>query len=439
VRDNEIWNFPGTNEIFSALKLSYSQMPSDLKKCFARLSLYPKGHSFDSFHVTSLWRALGVLPAPNRNQNQVLKYSANHYLFELLSISFLQDLVHQLALSVARNCLLEYSQHLSFAKNLQLDEFPIHKFEHVKSILFPTAGVGANSRAFLDSCMSSCKQLRFLDLSDSTYETLPQSIGKLKHLKYLSLENNRKIKRLPDSICKLVMLEMLILGGCTEIETLPKGLRKLISLQHLEITTKQCVLPENDIAKLSSLQTLRIEFCNNLEALFGGIKLSAVKVLCVTNCRNLKSLPLDMEHFPALETLLVDNCDILEFSEGHEDQTSNMKLKVLTIISLPQLVTLPLWLQGSVNTLQYLSISSCSNLVALPQWLSGMNYLKTLCITGCPNIMSLPNDIHCIPTLERFEIDGCPEPHRRSQLEVGESSRTHNAIDEPHEIEEDLE
>jgi Leucine-rich repeat (LRR) protein len=154
------------------------------------------------------------------------------------------------------------------------------------------------------------------------------------------------------------MLEMLILCGCTEIETLPKGLIKLISLQHLEITTKQCVLPENDIAKLSSLQTLRIEFCNNLEALFGGIKLSAVKVLCVTNCRNLKSLPLDMEHFPALETLLVDNCDILEFSEGHEDQTSNMKLKVLTIISLPQLVTLPLWLQGSVNTLQYLSISS---------------------------------------------------------------------------------
>jgi hypothetical protein len=146
-----------------------------------------------------------------------------------------------------------------------------------------------------------------------------------------------------------------------------------------------------------------------------------------------------MEHFPALETLLVDNCDILEFSEGHEDQTSNMKLKVLTIVSLPQLVTLPHWLQGSVNTLQYLSISSCSNLVALPQWLSGMNYLKTLCITGCPNIMSLPNDIHCIPTLERFEIDGCPEPHRRSQLEVGESSRTHNAIDEPHEIEEDLE
>ncbi|XP_045793327.1 putative disease resistance protein RGA1 [Trifolium pratense] len=463
VRDNEIWNLPGTDEILSALKLSYAQMPSDMKKCFATLSLYPRGHTFDSFHVTSLWRALGLLPAPNGNQNQTLKYSANHYLYELLSISFLQDfvdygigfafkiddLVHELASSVARDCLLAYhpnhfmldnAQHLSFPENLLLDVFPIEKFKYVKSILFPTAGVGPNSRDFLNACTSIYKHLRFLDLSDSMYETLPRSIGNLKHLRYLSLENNRNIKKLPDSICNLLMLEMLILSGCTELETLPKGLKNLISLQQLEITTKQCVLPEDEIANLSSLQTLRIEFCSNLESLFGGIKkLPVLRVLCVANCRSLKTLPLDIEHFPALETLLVDNCDLLEFPEGHEDQNSSMRLKVVTIVSLDQLVTLPLWLRGSVNTLQYLSISSCNNLVALPQWLSGMNYLKTLCITGCPNVMSLPNDIHCLPSLERFEIDGYPELHRKSQLEVGESSRTPNGIDEPDEIEEDLE
>jgi Leucine-rich repeat (LRR) protein len=124
---------------------------------------------------------------------------------------------------------------------------------------------------------------------------------------------------------------MLILSGCTELETLPKGLGKLINLQHLEITTKQCILPEDEIANLSSLQTLRIEFCNNLEALFGRIKLSALKALCVTNCMNIKCLSLDIEHFPELETLLVDNCEILEFSEGHEGQNSNMRLRVVTI------------------------------------------------------------------------------------------------------------
>ncbi|CAJ2671450.1 unnamed protein product [Trifolium pratense] len=365
-------------------------MPSDMKKCFATMSLYPKDRAFDSFHVTSLWRALGLLPAPNRNQNQTLKYIANHYLFELLSISFLQDfvdygigfafkihdLVHDLARSVVRDCLpvyyanqvsLDRTQHLSFPENLLLDEFPIEKFKYVKSILFPTAEVGPNSRALLNAFTSIYKHMRFFDLSDSTYVTLPRSIGNLKHLRYLSLENNRNIKNLPDSICNLLMLELLILSGCTELEALPKGLKNLISLQHLEITTKQCVLPEDDIANLSSLQTLRIEFCNNLPAL---------KVLCIVNCINLKSLPPDIKHVPALETLLVDHCDILEFSEGHEGQNSNMRLKVLTIVSIPQLITLPHWLRGSVNSLQYLSISSCNNLVAVPQWLSSMNILS---------------------------------------------------------------
>jgi hypothetical protein len=54
VRDNEIWNLSGTDEILFALKLSYAQMPSDMKKCFVTLSLYPTGHTFDSFLVTSL-------------------------------------------------------------------------------------------------------------------------------------------------------------------------------------------------------------------------------------------------------------------------------------------------------------------------------------------------------------------------------------------------
>jgi hypothetical protein len=269
IRDNQIWNgyiwnAEDTGNILHALKLSYYQMPCYLKECFALFSLYPQGHAFDSFDITSLWRAHGLLPPPIINQT--LKYSANQFLFELLSISFLQDFIdygigftfkmHDLVHSCAvRIALLEcklltdsieerhkvFVRHLSFPENKGLDKFPIRRFKKLRTILFPITGIGANSDAFLDACTSSCKQLRFLDLSDSTYEALPQSIGKLKHLKYLSLENNRKIKRLPDSICKLLMLEMLILTGCTELETLPKGLRKLISLQQLEITRKQCV------------------------------------------------------------------------------------------------------------------------------------------------------------------------------------------------------
>jgi len=403
VRDNEIWNsMKSESGMFAALKLSFDQMPSNLRRCFALFNLYPCGHAFDSFDVTSLWGALGFLPSPNRNQ--ILKHGANQYLCELFSRSFLQDfvdygigfgfkihdLVHDIARYLGRDSIMvrypfvfrpeeRYVQHLSFPENVEVENFPIHKFVSVRTILFPTSGVGANSEVFLLKCTSRCKRLRFLDLSDSMYEALPPYIGKLKHLRYLSLENNNNLKRLPDSLCNLLKLEVLILSGCSELLTLPNGLRKLISLQHLEITTKLRVLPEDEIANLSSLRILRIEFCNNVESLFEGIKLPTLKVLCIANCQSLKSLPLDIEHFPELETLLVDNCDVLEFSKEHNNQNSNLRLKIVNFISLPQLVTLPHWLQGSVDTLQYLLISSCNNLVGLPKWLSAMNGLKTLC------------------------------------------------------------
>ncbi|KHN26316.1 Putative disease resistance protein RGA1 [Glycine soja] len=350
----------------------------------------------------------------------------------------IHDLVHDIARYLGRDSIMvrypfvfrpeeRYVQHLSFPENVEVENFPIHKFVSVRTILFPTSGVGANSEVFLLKCTSRCKRLRFLDLSDSMYEALPPYIGKLKHLRYLSLENNNNLKRLPDSLCNLLKLEVLILSGCSELLTLPNGLRKLISLQHLEITTKLRVLPEDEIANLSSLRILRIEFCNNVESLFEGIKLPTLKVLCIANCQSLKSLPLDIEHFPELETLLVDNCDVLEFSKEHNNQNSNLRLKIVNFISLPQLVTLPHWLQGSKDTLQYLLISSCNNLVGLPEWLSAMTCLKTLCVTSCPNMLSLPDGIHRLTTLERLEIDGYPE------------SLQHLTIDEPEEVKEEVE
>ncbi|RDY03728.1 Disease resistance protein RGA2, partial [Mucuna pruriens] len=451
VRDNEIWNsIKSGSGMWPALKLSFDQMPSNLRQCFALFNLYPVGYAFDSFDVTSLWGALGLLPSPNRDQ--IFKHGANQYLYELLSRSFLQDfvdygigfafkihdLVHDTARYLGRDSIIVrypfvfrpehgYVQHLSFPENVGIENFPIHKFVGARTILFPTAGVGANSEGFLYKCTSWCKHLRFLDLSDSTYKALPPYIGKLKHLRYLSLENNNNLKRLPDSLCNLPKLEVLILSGCTELLTLPKGLRKLMNLQHLEITTKLGMLPEDEIENLSSLRTLRIELCNNVESLFGGIKLPTLKVLCIANCKSLKSLPLDIEHFPELETLLVDNCNMLELSKEHNDQNSNLRLKIVNFISLPQLVTLPHWLEGSVDTLQYLLISSCNNLVGLPEWLSAMNFLKTLCVTNCPNMLSIPDEIHRLTTLERYEIDGHPE------------LRQHLTIDEPEEVDEELE
>ncbi|KAK7336560.1 hypothetical protein VNO77_17105 [Canavalia gladiata] len=448
VRDNEIWSLPQKkDDILPALKLSYDLMPSYLRQCFALFSLYPKGYRFNSFGVTSLWGALGLLASPRKNRT--LEDVANQYLYELLSRSFLQDsvnfgtfytfyihdLVHDLTLFVSKDeCLPANShvqsipenvQHLSFYENdLLLVKAFTPKSAGVRTILLPEVTAGAKEEALLNTWVSKYKYLRVLDLRFSTYKTLPHSIGKLKHLRYFNNEYNHNIKRLPDSICKLQNLQVLKLNGCIELEALPKGLRKLISLRRLDITTKQSVLPDNEIAHLSSLANLRIQSSHNLESIFGGVKFPALNRLTISDCQSLKSLPLDAKNFPELETLSVESCDNLdlELSKGHhEEQSPKLKLKYVDLFDLPNLMALPQWLQDVADSLQSLLILNCYNLQMLPEWLSTLTNLKTLTIEYCPKLLSLPDNIHHLTALESLMIKGCPELCRKCRPHVGES------------------
>ncbi|OIV92322.1 hypothetical protein TanjilG_10532 [Lupinus angustifolius] len=476
IRDMEFWDLPIANPILRALRLSYLQMPSHLKQCFELFSLYPDDFVFHSSEVASLWAALGLLPSPNKDETLI--DVANQCLLELMSRSFLHefvnfgtsyyfqvhDLMNDLARSIAKDeCHMvssniqnvpENVQHLSFVEDEFLGKSFTSKSLMVRTILFPIEGVGASNKAFLNMCVSRYRYLRILDLSDSTYETLPLSIGKLRHLRFLSLERNEKIKRVPNSICNLYNLQVLNLVGCTNLEKLPKGLGNLISLRQLGITTKESTLPENDIANLNSLEILNIESCENLKSLFVGIKLPTLRTLIVTKCRSLKSLPLDINHFPQLETLLVDNCEYLDLTMGYDDceyldltmgyddQNSNLRLKAICLHSLPQLWTLPTWLQESTITLQSLIIVDCKNFLVLPEWLSTLSFLGSFGMINCPKLMFLPNDIHYLTALRYLRIEGCPELCRKCQPKFGEywSKISHIYqifIDEPEDIKED--
>ncbi|KAL2952687.1 hypothetical protein AAZX31_19G124500 [Glycine max] len=468
VRDNEIWNLPQKkDDILPALKLSYDFLSSYLRPCFALFSLYPKDYTFNNFEVSMLWEAFGVLASPRKNETpeDVVK----QYLVELLSRSFLEDfidggtfyqfkihdLVHDLALFVAKDeCLLVNSpiqniprniRHLSFAEYNFIGNSFTSKSVAVRTIMFPNGTQGGSVESLLNTCASKFKLLRVLDLSDSTCKTLPRSIGKLKHLRYFSIENNCNIKRLPNSICKLQNLQFLSVLGCEELEALPKGLRKLISLRHLKITTKQPVLPYNEITNLISLELLSIQSCHNMESIFGGVKFPALKTLFVADCHSLKSLPLDVTNFPELETLCLTYCVNLHldlWKEHHEEQNPMLKLKCVGFGNLPQLGALPQWLQETANSLQTLAINYCDNLEMLPEWLSTLTNLKSLLIFDCSKLISLPDNIHHLTALEHLNIRGCPELCKKCQPHVGEfwSKISHIKdvfIEEPEKLEEE--
>jgi len=447
VRDNEIWNLPQRKgDILPALKLSYDLMPSYLRQCFALFSLYPKDYDFTSVEMTSLWGALGLIAVPIKNRT--LEDVANQYWHELLSRSFLQDftnfgtvycfrihdLVHDLALFVAKDECLHVSsniqsipdkvRHVSFGESRLFGNLVNKKSAAVRTVLFPNGAADANGEALLNMCLSKFKCLRVLNLRSATFETLPRSIAKLKHLRYLDISKNLNIKRLPESICKLQSLQGLMLDGCMELEALPKGLRKLISLRYLEFSIKQTVLPLNEIAKLGSLEVLNVESCHNVESIFGEVKFPVLKVLSVIDCESLKSILLDSKNFPQLESLIVDGCGNLDLElwKGNhlEEQSHKLKLKTVLFSNFSQLVALPKWLQEAANSLQCLLISNCYNIETLPDWLTTLTHLKTLSIMSCPNLVSLSDNIHHLAALESLRIEGCPDLYEKYQPHVGE-------------------
>ncbi|RDX88468.1 Disease resistance protein RGA2, partial [Mucuna pruriens] len=411
VRDNAIWNLPqNEKDILPALQLSYDQLPSYLKRCFACFSLFPEDNDFTSFYVARLWEALGFLPPPK--ESETINDVASQFLHELSSRSFLtdfldigrtcrfklHDLVRELAVYVANGEfqiysngkeITEHAQHLSFAENNMLGQVlvPIG----LRTIIFP---MEATNEAFLNTLVSRCKYLRFLDLG------------------------NDKLKGLPDSVCKLQNLQTLDLRGCIKLQELPKGISKLISLRQLLITTRQPDFPEKEIANLTFLEDLRFYYCDKLESLFEAIQPRSLKFLHFSGCGSLKSLSFHV--ITNLESFVIFECGKFELTMGLGNQIPDSRLKVVILGRLAQLVTLPQWLKGSMNTLHSLVIVGCENLEELPEWLSSLTCLKHLKIDYCPKLLLFPDNMHHLTNLEHLEINGCPELCKRCQPGVGQ-------------------
>uniref|UniRef100_A0A7N2M2P7 Disease resistance R13L4/SHOC-2-like LRR domain-containing protein n=1 Tax=Quercus lobata TaxID=97700 RepID=A0A7N2M2P7_QUELO len=265
------------------------------------------------------------------------------------------------------------------------------------------------NESLVETCILRFKHLRLLNLRNSTLETLSSSISTLKHLRYLNLRGNKKIKKLPDSICDLQNLETLILRECEDLEELPRDIRKMVSLRYFEITTKQTRLPANGIECMSSLRHLYFSSCHRLECFNEGIqRLTALRYLNFLNCKSLISLPQGMKH--------LIGCEKLNLMEWDDYPTS---LRTFSISRLPQLVSLPQWLKGSADTLQFLSIWYCENLGVLPEWLADLSSLRTLKIEGSRKLSSLPEGMDRLTALRELKIKICPGLRRDYEREVG--------------------
>ncbi|KAK2975732.1 hypothetical protein RJ640_010791 [Escallonia rubra] len=419
--NSDTWDSVQTEvNVTPALKLSYKLLPSYLKPCFAICSIFPKGHLFYSTELIYLWMGLGLI---RKNQNSELEDIGYGYLRELWSTSFFQDVeeevfyyrfkmhdvLHDLALWVTRSeCSIvtnvdslevpEKVRHAYINSSVRENVQEFLKAKNLQTIKVFQEVAPTYSKSFLETSISRFKLLRVLDIKYSAFESLPSSIGSLKHLRYLDLSGNRRIKSLPNSVCKLQSLQTLEFVGCVGLEKLPKDFGNLISLRYLSLTTHESSLPSKAFRSLTSLRSLMIVGCPNLEYLFDNgtgsqQSLTTLRALYIENCTSLVSLPKVIRDLGKLKNLFISSCEnlnlIMEEEEGGTQGGGGLRsLQFLGIERLPKVVALPRWLLSeAAGTLRRLRIVECPELQSLPVRMNYLIQLKGPHISNCPKLI----------------------------------------------------
>ncbi|XP_050284767.1 putative disease resistance protein RGA4 [Quercus robur] len=462
VRNNLLANvLEGNHEIFPILKLSYDNLPSHLKSCFAYCSLFPKDYEIDKETVIQLWIAQGFVQSSKKNQQ--LEDVGDKYFKDLLWRSFFEevetykglrykmhDLIHDLAEAVAgEECRLvsfdgkninEKNHHVScpfyigssFIESLRF----LVKAVKVCSFLltFSEMHSGALEESMLNTIILSFKSLRALDLHALKITSIPNSIGKLIHLKYLDVSFNEDIKTLPDSITTLLNLQVLKLYDCKGLKELPKKFRELVSLKHLynHGCDNLSHMPHG-LGQMTSLQTLQLFIVSTsfhtsglgelkeLNNLRGTLEISHLDRLKEANS---KSIVVNLREKQHLEKLILkwshqDQVDYNEDEKLLEDLQPHQNLKYLEVQHYKG-VKFSSWVSSFINLVD-LRIENCERCLYLPP-LSHLPFLKSLSLVMMSDLEYISdNDMSkevsassttlsttFFPSLKSLTIEACP-------------------------------
>ncbi|KAF3945659.1 hypothetical protein CMV_027986 [Castanea mollissima] len=463
-KDNELSKIPqNENDILPTLKLSYDYLPSHLKQCFAYCSLFPKDCEINKSSLISMWMAQGFITL--YDEKQCPKDVGHEYFMDLLWRSFFQevekdelgnisefkihDLMHEIAIQVTgsesttidskEKDIDEKTRHVSFGDILHSSsEIPISlsKARRIRTFLLPCQPEYYSRRSndsISSEIIASFKFIRLLDLHNMGIKTIPSSIKKLKHLKYLDLSMNEGIEMLPNSIVKLYNLQTLKLSKCTNLKELPRDINKLVNLRFLEIDwCSGLTHMPNGLGQLTNLQTLsrfvmskgRID---SVPRSYGGLKelnkLNELRgSLSIVNLKQVKDVALEYKDANLKEKQRLDGLD-LNWVKVDIDETGvgcDMSVEALQPhINLKALslnwyggVICPLWLETLTNLVQF-KLDSCKKCQYLPL-LDQFPSLKIINLKGLDSLEHISDserdnsDSLFYPSLEELYIWGCP-------------------------------
>lgn len=164
---------------------------------------------------------------------------------------------------------------------------------------------------YLPDCVGKLNNLEYLSLMYTGIKELPETLGKLSKLRYLGL-NGLDINDLPVSIYNLKHLESLFMGQ-TKLRELPKEITNLKKLKVLAIwETPLQELPEY-IIELKNLEELYLGRTKGIKQLPEQIgKLKRLRKLYLDGT-SIKGLPASFGELVNLEDLILSNTRIQKF------------------------------------------------------------------------------------------------------------------------------
>ncbi|XP_059443221.1 putative disease resistance RPP13-like protein 1 [Corylus avellana] len=445
VLESKIWNIrEEKNEIVPALMLSYHHLPSHLKRCFAYCSIFPKDYEFEEQQLVLLWMGEGLIQ--QQEGDEQMEDLGSQYFCDLLSRSFFQqsnteesrfvmhDLINDLAQLVAKDICFRMEDRIEGINRGQISKKVRHlsylgdyfdgpkKFEVFSELtclrtfmplMLPDMGRCYLTQDVPLKLLSKLLRLRVLSLSGYCIVELPNSIGDLKHLRYLDLSHTH-IRGLPESTTTLRNLHTLILEECCYLKELPSKLGNLVSLRHLNILNADELkgMPPQ-IGKLTCLQTLSNVIvgegnCFTLKEL--GSLLYLRGSLIISQLENVvESRDAKLIEKLNLSTLCLEWSQNIDESEDRTNELEilnmlhpNKSLKELAIKCYGG-IEFSTWLKGnSFPNMLLLRIENCRKCTSLPP-VGQLPLLKHLFIKGMAGVKNVGHE---------FNGEGCSQAFR---------------------------
>ncbi|RVW74930.1 Protein suppressor of npr1-1, constitutive 1 [Vitis vinifera] len=253
------------------------------------------------------------------------------------------------------------------------------------------------------------ENLKRLDLSFTSIEEFPSSIGRLKALQHLDLSYCKSLRCLSESICNLSSLETLILEGCSNLKGFPEIKDDMENLKMLDLSFTGIEELPSSIGRLKALKHLNLKCCAELVSLPDSI------------CRALKKL--DVQKCPKLERVEVNlvgsldlTCCILKqrviwWSNNllqNEVEGEVLNHYVLSLSSLVESCSRD-YRGFHLSALEVLSVGNFSPIQRrILSDIFRQSSLKSVCLRNC-NLMEegVPSDIWNLSSLVNLSLSNC--------------------------------